>query len=90
MYTIKLSKSLDPDQARQNVGPVLVPYVFQMLSADDTSTYGQIVKKFVSVHWSLYMFMPVYVLWLIKRQIRIVFKWVLHVLIYRKCVESLI
>ena len=72
MYTIKLSKNLDPDQARRFVGPDLGPYFFQMLSADDTSTYGQIVKKFVSVHWSLYMFMPVYVLWLIKSQIRIV------------------
>ena len=31
-----MSNSLDPDQARQNVGPDLVPDCLQRLSADDT------------------------------------------------------
>ena len=33
--TIKVAKSLDTDQARQNVGPGLGPYCMQRLSADD-------------------------------------------------------
>ena len=32
--------SLDPDQARQNVGPDLGPKCLQRLSADDTSMHG--------------------------------------------------
>ena len=32
-----MSNSLDPDQARQNVGPDLGPNYLQKLSADDTS-----------------------------------------------------
>ena len=32
-----MSKSLDPDQARQHVGPDLGPNCLQRLSADDTS-----------------------------------------------------
>ena len=32
-----MSNSLDPDRARQNVGPDLVPNCLQRLSADDTS-----------------------------------------------------
>ena len=32
-----VSNSLDPDQARQNVGPDLGPNCLQRLSADDTS-----------------------------------------------------
>ena len=32
-----MSNSLDPDQARQNVGPDLGPNCLQRLSADDTS-----------------------------------------------------
>ena len=35
--TISLSNSLDPDQARQNVGPDLGPNCMPRLSADDTS-----------------------------------------------------
>ena len=31
-----MSNSLDPDQARQNVGPDLGPNCLQRLSADDT------------------------------------------------------
>ena len=31
-----MSNSLDPDQARQNVGPDLGPSCLQRLSADDT------------------------------------------------------
>ena len=34
--TIRVSNSLDPDQARQNVGPDLGPNCLQILSADDT------------------------------------------------------
>ena len=34
--TIRVSNSLDPDQARQNVGPDLGPNCMQRLSADDT------------------------------------------------------
>ena len=35
--TIRVSNSLDPDQARQNVGPDLDPNSLQKLSADATS-----------------------------------------------------
>ena len=35
--TIRMSNSLDPDQARQNVRPDLGPNCLQRLSADDTS-----------------------------------------------------
>ena len=35
--TIRVSNSLDPDQARQNVGPDLSPNSLQKLSAEDTS-----------------------------------------------------
>ena len=35
--TSRVSNSLDPDQARQFVGPTLGPNCFQRLSADDTS-----------------------------------------------------
>ena len=35
--TIKVSNSLDPDQARQNVGPDLGPNCLQRLSTNDTS-----------------------------------------------------
>ena len=34
--TIRVSSSLDPDQARHFVGPDLVPNLVQRLSADDT------------------------------------------------------
>ena len=34
--TIRVSNSLDPDQARRSVGPDLVPNCMQKLSADDT------------------------------------------------------
>ena len=36
MNTIRVSNSLDPDQARQNFGPDLDPSCLQKLSADDT------------------------------------------------------
>ena len=35
--TIRVSNSLDSDQARQNVGPDLCPNCLKKLSADDTS-----------------------------------------------------
>ena len=35
--TIRVSNSLDPDQARHNVGPDLDPNCLQRLSVDDTS-----------------------------------------------------
>ena len=35
--TIRVSNSLDPDQAQHYVGPDLSPDCLQMLSADDTS-----------------------------------------------------
>ena len=35
--TIRLSNSLDPDQAQHYVGPDLAPNYLQRLSADDTS-----------------------------------------------------
>ena len=34
--TTRVSNSLDPDQARQNIGPDLGPKCLQRLSADDT------------------------------------------------------
>ena len=34
---IRVSNSVDPDQARQNVGPDLGPNCLQRLSADDNS-----------------------------------------------------
>ena len=34
--TIRMSNSLDPDQARRSVGPDLVPNCLQKLSADET------------------------------------------------------
>ena len=37
MNTIRVSNSLDPDQAQHFVGPDLVPNCLQKLSADDTS-----------------------------------------------------
>ena len=36
--TIRVSNSLDPDQAQQNVGPDLGPNCLQRLSADDTGS----------------------------------------------------
>ena len=35
-YTIRVSNSLDPDQAKHFVGPDLGPKCLQKLSADDT------------------------------------------------------
>ena len=37
MNTIRVSNSLDPDQARRSVGPDLGTNCLQRLSADDTS-----------------------------------------------------
>ena len=39
-YDHRVSNSLDPDQALQNVGPDLGPNCLQRLSADDTSKQG--------------------------------------------------
>ena len=47
---IRVSNSLDPDQARQFVGPDLGPNCFQRLSADDTSTQR---VKFLLLPFSL-------------------------------------
>ena len=41
--TIRVSNSLDPDQARQNVGPDLDPNCLQRLSADDTRRQSLII-----------------------------------------------
>ena len=42
--TIRVSNSLDPDQALHSVGPDLGPNCLQNLSADDTSRQKVIVK----------------------------------------------
>ena len=39
MNTIRVSNSLDPDNARHFVGPDLGPNCLQMLSADNTGRY---------------------------------------------------
>ena len=39
--TIRVSNSLDPDQARHFVGPDLCPYCLQRLSADKVSLAGK-------------------------------------------------
>ena len=39
-HSIRLSNSLDPDQARHFVGPDLDPNCLQRLSADNTSRQG--------------------------------------------------
>ena len=51
--TIRVSKSLDPDQARYSVGPDLGPNCLQRLSADDTSR--QIVKWSADLEVGLYV-----------------------------------
>ena len=40
-----MSNRLDPDQARQNVGPDLGPNCLQRLLADDTSRQGVAVAQ---------------------------------------------
>ena len=52
--TIRVSNSLDPDQARQNAGPDLNPNCLQRLSADDKSDSG-IFSQFLhkSMLWIL-------------------------------------
>ena len=61
--TIRLSNSLDPDQAQQNVGPYLGSNCFQMLSADGTNRqrvkedlhfYGEL--NMVSFEQNFYIF----------------------------------
>ena len=42
-----MSNSLDPDQARRNVGPGLGPDCLQRLPADDTSR--QRVKRYIQI-----------------------------------------
>ena len=51
--TIRVSKSLDPEQARYSVGPDLGPNCLQRLSADDTSR--QIVKWSADLEVGLYV-----------------------------------
>ena len=46
--TIRVSNSLDPDQARQKVGPDLGPNCLLRLSADDTRK--QRVKQYI-INW---------------------------------------
>ena len=41
--TVRVSNSLDPDQARQFVRPVLGSNCLQMLVADDTSRHSSVV-----------------------------------------------
>ena len=48
MNRIRVSNSLEPDQARQNVGPDLAPNCLQKLSADDTS------RQRVNLHASIF------------------------------------
>ena len=47
--TIRVSNSLEPDQARRSVGPDLVPNCLQKLSADDTRRYGVNILTAASV-----------------------------------------
>ena len=42
-----MSNSLDPDQARQNVGPDMHPNCLQRLSADDTGSFKNILRTLV-------------------------------------------
>ena len=50
--SIRLSSSLDPDQARHNVWPDLGPNCLQRLSADDTSHHLTRFKKIVHMFGS--------------------------------------
>ena len=51
-----MSKSLDPDQARQNLGPDLGPYCLQRFSTDGTSRQANKadlhtgIRQFISVY----------------------------------------
>ena len=51
--TIRLSNSLDPDQAQQNGGPDLGPNCLQMLSVDDTSRKRVNSFSAVFIKWNL-------------------------------------
>ena len=42
--TIRVSNSLDPDQAQQNVGPDLGPNCLQRSSTDDRERNGSVVE----------------------------------------------
>ena len=77
MHTIKLSTSLDPDQARHFVGPDLGQYCFQMLPADDTSTVC--FSSLIAVHvfacpsyMYKYMVEKGHVFWSMNSEIRII------------------
>ena len=53
LNTTRVSKSLDPDQARQNIGPDLGPNCLQMLSADGIgrqSVNGNLTVRIFSIH----------------------------------------
>ena len=49
MNTIRVSNSLDPDQARHYVGPDLGPNFLQRLSADDTSMHVKLMELIISL-----------------------------------------
>ena len=56
--TISVPNSLDPDQARQNVGPDLGLSCFQKLSADDKSSLaGKGVKRVIEVPHGFYLWL---------------------------------
>ena len=53
LNTTRASKSLDPDQVRQNIGPDLGPNCLQMLSADGSgrqSVNGNLTVRIFSIH----------------------------------------
>ena len=53
MITIRMSNSLDPDQAQHFVWPHLVPSRLQKLSADDTSTGSHRLEKYLNIQYCL-------------------------------------
>ena len=59
--TIRMSNSLDSDQARINVGPDLVPNCLQIISADDTSRqrdkdHKTILGNLLQLDYSMFFF----------------------------------
>ena len=49
--TVRVSNSLDPDQARHFVGPDLCSNCLQRLSADDTSLQGSFNHTFITLQY---------------------------------------
>ena len=48
---IKMSNGMDPDQVRRLVGPDLGPNCLQILSVDDTKSYGSLYVTLCFVLW---------------------------------------